>query len=303
MRITGRISTILLAITLMALSPVTPFAGGLRCQLGEVVIENLQIGQTYNLRELANLQMIVTNTGDQPVDLLMEVLVPDSGQLRQGAMAVPDNSWIELSQDSFTLGPQQPASADIIISIPDDLQYLGKKFQVIIWSHTVGTGSMFMEVGLKSRIIFTTDTVRASQEEMFTSSNASTNFELKPEEIFLENVPLGHTYDVSDEDGLVLTITNNGEREQTFRLKSRSIANSAATLTSGYDDAPDASYLQFSDNEFVLAPEESKTVKMYLKFPMKAEYTGKNYMFVVHAYTIDNNVKTGVYSRLYTAIR
>lgn len=302
MRITGRISTVLLAMALMALTPATPYAGGLRCQLGEVVIENLQIGQTYNLRELANLQMIVTNTGDQPVELLMEVLVPDSGQLRHGAEAVPEGSWIELSQKSFTLGPQQPASADIIISIPDDIQYLGKKYQVMIWSHTVGVGSMFMEVGLKSRIIFTTDTVRASREQMVTSSNASVDFELKPEEIYIDGVSLGQTYNVAENTGRVLTIINHGKRSQTFRLQSRTIKNSLATLTKNYEDAPEASYLQFSDDEFVLSPGETKTVTMFLEFPNKPEYAGKKYVFVIHAYAEGEKVSAGVYSRLYTSV-
>ena len=203
MKTIGCISTLVLAMAAIAMTPMPLAAGGLSTQLGEVVINNLQIGQTYNLQQLANLQLIVTNTGKESVELRMDVLKPEERELRQGALAVPDASWITLSQDSFSLGPRKPASADIIISIPNDSRYLGAKYQVIIWSHTVGDGSTFMEVGLKSRIIFTTDTVKADVEDLVTSSKANVNFTLKPEEIYLENVPLGHTYDVSDEAGLV----------------------------------------------------------------------------------------------------
>lgn len=303
MKTIGRISPLALAMAVIALTSTPLAAGGLSTQLGEVVIQNLQISQSYNLRELANLQLIVTNTGKESVHLRMDILKPEERELRQEAAAVPDASWITLSRDTFSLGPMEPARADIIITIPDDSRYLGKKYQVIIWSHTVGNGSTFMEVGLKSRIIFTTDTIKADVEKMVTSSKANVNFTLQPEEIYLKQVPLGENYDVSDKAGHVLTITNHGDREQTFRLTSRLVENSAATLTAEYDDAPDASYLQFSDSEFVLAPEESKIVKMYLTFPKKKEYSGRQYMFVVHAYTIDENVKTGVYSRLYTAVR
>ena len=69
-------------------------AGGLRTQLGEVVIENLQIGQTYNLKQLANVRLIVTNTSDYSVDLRMDVQLPDSSELRKGAEPVPDTSWV-----------------------------------------------------------------------------------------------------------------------------------------------------------------------------------------------------------------
>ena len=295
-------TALVLAFTSTVMMPQSTTAGGLSTQLGEVVVTNLQIGQTYNLRELANLQITVRNTGEDVVNLKMDVLKPETRELRQGAAAIPDISWVTLSQDSFTVGGKQPASSDIIISIPDDPQYLGKKFQVIIWSHTVGDGSTFMEVGLKSRIIFTTDTVKADLDKLVTSSAASLDFSLQPEEIHLDNVPVGMSYDITEKTGRVLTITNSGNRQKTFRLQSRTVAGSSATLTDKYDDAPEASYLQFSDYEFVLAPMETKTVNMYLNFPSNKEYNGKHYMFIIHAYSADELVTTGVYSRMYVSI-
>jgi hypothetical protein len=280
-------------------------AGGLSTQLGEAVIENLQIGQTYNLQQLANLRLIVTNTSDYGVDLRMDILFPDSSELKNGSKPIPDTSWVKLSQNLFKLGPNEKASSDIIISIPDEDQYLGKKYQVTIWSRTLGgSGSgMFLAYGLKTRIIFTIDTVRATASDAVTSSEASVNFTLKPEEIFLENVELGKIYDVARKTGLVLKITNPSEHEQTFRLEGLTVNNSVATLTKEYEDAPDASYLKFSESSFVLPPKGTKTIKMYLKFPPEKEYSGKKYMFVIHAFTVDEKVTTGVYSRLYASIK
>jgi len=285
--------------------PFKAKAGGLSTQLGEVVIENLQIGQTYNLKQLANLRLIVTNNCDYSVDLRMDILLPDSSELRKGAEPIPDTSWVKLSQNLFKLDPDKKASSDIMISIPDDHQYLGKKYQVTIWSHTLGRsgGGMFLAYGLKTRIIFTTDTVRATTSQVVTSSDASVDFTLKPEEIFLENLELGKIFDVEKNTGLVLKITNPSEREQTFKLQSLTVSNSVATLTKEYEDAPDASYLKFSENRFVLPPNGTKTIKMYLRFPPDKELSGKRYMFVIHAFTVDEKVTTGVYSRLYASIK
>lgn len=300
----SRLSAIFLAfLALVAYDGVE--AGGLSTQLGEVVIENLQIGQTYNLKHLANLSLIVTNTSDYSVDLRMDILLPDSSELRKGAEPIPDTSWLKLSQNLFKLGANEKASSDIIISIPGDDQYLGKKYQVTIWSHTLGgEGSgMFLAFGLKSRIIFTTDTVKATKSEVVTASDASVNFSLKPEEIFLDSIELGKSYDVEKNTGLVLKITNPSEREQAFELHSLTVGNSVATLTKKYEDAPDASFLKFSENSFVVPPKGTKTIKMYLEFPPKKEYSGKKYMFVIHAFTLAQRVTTGVYSRLYASIK
>ncbi len=280
-------------------------AGGLRTQLGEVVIENLQIGQTYNLKELANLRLIVTNTSDYSVDLRMDILLPDSSELRKGAEPLPDTTWVSLSQNLFKLGPDEEAISDIIISIPEDDQYLGKKYQVAIWSRTLGGkgAGMFLAFGLKSRIIFTIDTVKATKSEVVTASDASVNFTLKPEEIFLDSVELGKIYDVEKKTGLVLKITNPSEHERTFKLQSLTVGNSVTTLTKGYQDTPDASYLTFSESKFVVPPAGTKTIEMYLKFPPEKEYSGKKYMFVIHAVTVDEKVTTGVYSRLYASTK
>jgi hypothetical protein len=300
----NRIYAIPLVFFIFALWTVVE-AGGLSTQLGEAVIENLQIGQTYNLRQLANLRLIVTNTSDYSVDLKMDVLYPDSSELKKGSEFIPDISWVKLSKNLFQLAPNENALSDIILTIPEDDKYLGKKYQVTIWSHTLGGsgGGMFLAYGLKTRIIFTTDTVKAAKSEAITSSDASVSFTLKPEEIFLDNVESGKIYDVEKQKGLVLKITNPGERERTFKLQSLTVGNSAATLTKEYEDAPNASYLNFSDSTFILAPQGTKTIKMYLNFPEKNEYSGKKYMFVIRAVAIDEKVTTGVYSRLYASIK
>jgi hypothetical protein len=300
----NRIYAIPLVFFIFALWTVVE-AGGLSTQLGEAVIENLQIGQTYNLRQLANLRLIVNNTSDYSVDLKMDVLYPDSSELKKGSEFIPDISWVKLSKNLFQLAPNENALSDIILTIPEDDKYLGKKYQVTIWSHTLGGsgGGMFLAYGLKTRIIFTTDTVKAAKSEAITSSDASVSFTLKPEEIFLDNVESGKIYDVEKQKGLVLKITNPGERERTFKLQSLTVGNSAATLTKEYEDAPNASYLNFSDSTFILAPQGTKTIKMYLNFPEKNEYSGKKYMFVIRAVAIDEKVTTGVYSRLYASIK
>lgn len=300
----NRIYAISLAFFVFAVWTVVE-AGGLSTQLGEAVIENLQIGQTYNLRQLANLRLIVTNTSDFGVDLKMDVLYPDSSELKKGSEFIPDTSWVKLSRNLFKLGPNENASSDIIVSIPEDDKYLGKKYQVTIWSHTLGGsgGGMFLAYGLKTRIIFTTDTVKAAKSEAITSSDASVSFTLKPEEIFLDNVELGKIYDVKKKKGLVLKITNPSEHERTFKLQSLTVGNSVATLTKEYEDTPDASYLKFSESRFVLPPKATKKIKMYLAFPAEKEYHSKKYMFIIHAFAVDQKVTTGVYSRLYASIK
>jgi len=305
MRRMGFCLSTLSALAVACVTPCLCHAGGLSTQLGEVNIENLQVGQSYNLKQLANLSLVVTNTSDFSVDLVMEVQPPDSSELKGGSEPIPTSAWITLTQTSFALDRGGKATSDILIAVPDEERYLGKKYQASIWSHTLGGsgGGMCLAYGLKTRVIFSTDTVRADRSEAVTSSAASADFTLKPEEISLENVEPGQTYDVEKVSGVLLSITNRSEHAETIRLASRTVGNSLATLTRGFSDTPDASILRFSESEFTIPPQGTKSVRMYLEFPARAEYDGGRYMFVIHAYTAGEKVIAGVYSRLYASIR
>lgn len=128
-------------------------AVGLTTGFSEVLIENLETGKTYTTSEAAGLPLVVVNTGEEVVDLKMELLLPREEELKEGFLPLPELSWIKLESLEFKeVKPNASAETDVIISIPDDQQYRGKKYQVFIWSHTTGRA---LGVGLKSKLLFT----------------------------------------------------------------------------------------------------------------------------------------------------
>jgi len=292
-------------ILLLLLISVSAHAGGLRTQLGEIVVENLQIGQTYNLIRLANLNLKVTNTSQYPVRLQMDVLTPNESELRHQAEPVPDLSWIKLTCDSFDLDAGQQAVSDIIISIPDEEQYLGKRYQFMIWSHTVpgADGSIFLATGLKSRIVFTTDTVRADLSPDFDKVSGNAGFSVSPSELHLNSVPLGSRYDMTEACGAALVIQNPTDQVLTVRLYSEPVSSSFASIDTGWEDTPDPGYLTFDKNEIKIPPREERSANIYLNIPDQAQLRGKRLMFLVTARDETGPVNTGVYVRVYVTLK
>lgn len=147
------LSALIFCLSMIILCLSTPlYAGGLSTTFGEVKVENLKIGKEYSLEEVAKFPLIVNNTSDEVLELKVEVLYPKPKELKEDFEPIPDISWITLEKEEFTLKPQEEAKTDVIIRIPDDKKYLGKRYQVYIWSHTVGRS---LGVGLKSRLLFT----------------------------------------------------------------------------------------------------------------------------------------------------
>ncbi|MFC1631261.1 hypothetical protein ACFL1I_04540 [Candidatus Omnitrophota bacterium] len=143
---------ILLNLTILLLVSNLASAGGLTTTFGEVKVENLQIGNEYSLEQAVEFPLIVQNTSDQQIELKVDVLYPREKELKTGFTPIPDIDWISLEQDYFVLAPGEEAKTDVIVAIPEETKYSGARFQVYIWSHTVGQA---LGVGLKSRLLFT----------------------------------------------------------------------------------------------------------------------------------------------------
>ncbi len=139
-------------ITLSALAVcASAEASGLRTTFSEVALQNLEIGRTYNTKEAAGLPLVIENTGDGSVDLAIEVIAPGAEELKGGYEPIPDISWIILEKKSFSgVEPGGKAETDVMITIPDNTSYHGKKYQVYIWTHSVG---LSVGVGLKSKLL------------------------------------------------------------------------------------------------------------------------------------------------------
>ena len=128
-------------------------ASGLSTGFSEVTLENLETGHVYRTKETANLPLVVVNTGNLPIDLKIELILPQPAELKEGYEPIPDLSWIKFEQADFKeVKLNDSAISDVIIAIPNDKKYQGKKYQVFIWSHTTGTK---IGLGLKSKLLFT----------------------------------------------------------------------------------------------------------------------------------------------------
>jgi len=129
-------------------------AGGLSTTFSEVHLNHLKAGGEYSMEEAVQFPLVVHNSSDEEVELVVEVLYPTEEELKEGFEPIPDISWIRLKREYFTMGPGENAKTDVLIKIPDNEQYSGKSYQVYLWSHTIGRS---LGVGLKSRLLFTVD--------------------------------------------------------------------------------------------------------------------------------------------------
>jgi len=270
--------------------------GGISTTFTEVTLQNLSIGKNYAIGQKVGRQLQVRNGGEDLIELKVEVLVPSKSELKEGYEAIPDTSWVELEKDYFSVEPSELAVTDVIVTIPSDKRYLGKKYQAYIWSHTVGKGKLPIALGLKSRLL-----LEISEKERDLSQEFAGRFDFAafPDEMVLENVKLGKVCDVKKIFGKVLEVENRSHYPHIYEIRSISAKRIGIRVENGYEDCPDPDFLTFDNSKFGLKGKKKNKVKMYINFPKKEEYAGKKYVFVIRIRLLEEEFLLNRYLEIY----
>ncbi|MFH1784293.1 MAG: hypothetical protein ABH868_05305 [bacterium] len=290
---------ILLVLSIMLGVQDATAKAGLSTSWGEVILRNVAIGQSYNTRELLNLPLRVTNNGDIDLEIQAEILAPSEVSLKDDYEVIPSTSWIKLGQEYFNIGPQESAVTDVIITIPDDEKYLGKKYQFHIYTHSVGSIG-FMGLGLMSRVLLNIAPVRADvTPEEISKLKANLNFSVNPPALRIHDVEIGKKYDIKKLAGKEFKIINPNEEKFTYKITSIDPKKTVIKPPEDFEICPDPSFLKISKETVQVASDEIKKIKMSLEIPDKEEYKNKKYMFVIYTEVMEQDIPVGKYNMVY----
>lgn len=287
---------LILSLMLLLSLPQDGNTGGISTSFTEVVVRNLSIGKNSAIGQKVGRQLRVRNKGKNSIELKIEVLVPSKSELKQGYEPIPDASWIELEKDYFSVEPSENAVTDVIVTIPRDKKYLGKKYQAYIWSHTVGKGKLPIALGLKSRLL-----LEISEKERDLSQEFAGRFDFAvfPDEMLLENIKIGGVYDIKKVVRKVLEVKNLSRYPHIYEIRSISAKRAGIGIENGYEDCPDPDFLTFNKSKFGLKKKKKTRVKMYLNFPKREEYAGKKYVFVIRIRLLEEEFLLNRYLKIY----
>lgn len=276
-------------------------AAGLRTKFGEVVLRGLKIGQTYSLERLINLPLRLLNTGEETVDLKIDVIAITTASTKAGYDPIPDISWIKLSKQEFTLEPNHEAVTDVVVSLPNDPSLLGRRFEADIWSRTQSKFQMFA-VGVQSRLLIHIDSTPPTEEELkkkFVDRRiADLDFTLLPAAGTAEGVPLGVDYNLKKERKLSIKLINPNDVKINFRIRSVPNWEALLAIPAGYEDAYDPRWLKFAAEIIEVEGNSIKETGMILHIPDEDRYRGKAFLFPVAVDVLEQEISARVYYKL-----
>jgi hypothetical protein len=302
----------LLFAMLVAASPQQARAdAGIRTDFGDVLIENLGIGKTYNLRDLAGVPLKVTNTGIGTIDLLIDVHAPTPDMImptrrEKGFKSIPSPYWVTLSKNQFIVPPKESAYTDVLISIPNDPSLYGKKFQVSIYSRTVG--KQFLNVGVWSHLLLTiveSPEVQAQIEKNRKHGIVSNmDYSLMPDKIVIEDATPGCKINLTKEKRRSIRIANSGTDPIKLRMTVLPSGETPIGRPEGFEDPHDASWLKTSSDVIEVEPATFGDPGLVLNLPNDPTLKGKNLAFSLKVEPADAD-KVGVtfYGKVYVEVK
>ncbi len=285
-------------------------AGGIRTDFGDVLIENLGIGRSYNLRELAGTPLKVTNTGAWTIDLQIDVQIPDAklitqNRIDQGYKAIPAIDWVSLSKSQFVLPSGESAYTDVIITIPNDPALYGKKFQASIYSRSVD--KRFLNLGVWSHLFI--NMVQSPEAQKKIEENRkrgiveNMEYTLIPDKLIILNASIGRRLDIQKELKKTIKLANSGAAPVELTLKVVPVGNTPLTLQQGYVEPKDINWLKPKANIFTVDPDSFVDPGLILDLPNDPSLHQKKLMFVIKVDLANPDI-TGVtyYGKIYVEV-
>lgn len=252
---------------------------GLAARFGDVVLEGAAPGRVYNLREQLRLPFAIENRGDSETEITVEFLLPPKHGLAPGYEAVPDPGWFRAIPAKMTVAPKALGYFDLLLTIPDDPALTGKHYQAIIKARSSDNGLFGLAIENKIRFSIGPgpETLQAEKKK---KAMQKLDFDVTPQALYLQAVPMGTLYDVKKEQKKSLRVANYDAEDLGLQFSSEPW-DSRLLPPEGYAAVPDPGWLVFKSSMVVVEGEAIKQVGFFLNVPDKPEYKGKKYAALI----------------------
>ena len=269
-----------IALAIM-LGNVHPARGalGLAARFGDVILENAEIGRTYNLRETLHLPFAIENRSDIEVEILVEFLIPAKKRLSPEYEAIPDPSWFRAIPERMKIGAKSLGFFDLLLTIPNDQQLKGKHYQAIVKARMAGVGLFALAIENKIRFSIGPGP-ETLKEEKNQKAMQQLDFDITPQAIYIREVPLGKRYDVKRETRKSIRVANYAPNDLQIQLSSVEW-NKRLYSPEGYEPIPDPGWLTFKSSELKIPDESIRQALIYLEIPDEEKYRGKKYSALI----------------------
>lgn len=264
------------AVFFLCLLPAMAFAAetkqGITSNYSLVEIDNLPIGQTISMKQVANLPLKVGSAFGSSVYLMVSVLKPDPP--KEGYEQIPDVAWVVPESYGMTIPAFGKAELDVKINIPDDTALLGRKFHVKIDTSMVPLNARGMTFGFGAlNNLFFSIAPQPNKEALdaVIEKPLDVDFFIDSQRSDITQAKPGTKRDLINIEGKPATLKNTSDHKQEYFLSP--VAGSEVFMLHdvGAQVREDLDNIVIQKDKIVLNPGQTKPLNIQIKVPEDAD--------------------------------
>lgn len=101
-----------------------------------------------------------------------------------------------------------------------------------------------------------------------------------PATIVLENVPLGKTFDLEKEKGIVISIYNDSDIGYRYHIAAEK-PSASDTRATGYFDFPEPAWCWFDRETITIEPRTEEKIRLYMRIPDSTQYYNRHWLVAI----------------------
>ena len=268
----NRMALLPAALALLVTAVAAPAGGardqqpvlGLAVQPGGLLMQDVKLGETYDLQQVAGITLAIFNQDGQAHAYLLSTHRPSqSGGSKPppGYTDLPDPSWFWFERTEVTVPAQSSSQVRMYLRIPDDQQYANQR-----WSVTAGvTGKPRPDESIALAVYprYEIETVALGRPEL--QHKPDGEFGLVPSTVVLEGM---HPGDWRESEFYICNSDRRGRRYR-FRVVSQDEAEGKLHITKSpaFSWMPDPGWMRTREARVFVRHNVAMPVRFRVKLP------------------------------------
>jgi len=247
--------------------PPKPRSIGLSVEPGGLLIQQVTLGEVYDLNKEAGIVLKVSNRDEKPRTYRLSTHQPSevgTGKWLKGYLEIPDPSWFWFDQETVTVDPESDAHVKMFLKIPQEDRYDNQHWVVAVGVRGQAAPGEALAVAVYPH--YQIETVSQTDLEALPAGVLG----LKPSVLSFEEIPLGKWQESK------VTLYNNDTKSRRYRLSIITIpvdvTREQIAPSSGYRWIPETRWISVKRRNFHIKGHGARSVSLRVKVPDEPEW-------------------------------
>jgi len=249
-----------------------PRSIGLSVEPGGLLIQQVKLGELYDLDKEVGIPLKISNRDQQPRTYRLSTHRPSEVGNRkwlEGYLEIPDPSWFWFDQETVTVAPESDAHVKMYLKIPQEDRYYNQRWVVSVGVQGQTAPGEMLALAIYPR--YQIETVSQADLKAIPAGALG----LKPSVLSFEELPLGKRQESR------VTLYNNEAKSRRYRLSLITIpvdpTREQIVPSPGYRWLPETRWVSVSKGRFRLKGGQARSVKLRVKVPKAVERYGQSW--------------------------